>query len=668
MHHQRQLESKRCALVETPLFNLPFMPSLLLLPESLQVYRATDAATRLFGYTHDQLRQMTLYDLVIEDKPTVDAAFARARTSPSFVLTARRPDREERILGGVVHELPEYELFHCSFADLTGLYLPYRMWHSIAGISPTATGQEFLREAARRLSQALGSAHVYIGRLVDAMRVEGVVYAAGGELREPLDYALQHTPCENVVTAGVCFYPRNVQLLFPRDKELQELGLESYLGAPLRDSFGRVIGIFWIADVKPIPNLSPIHSLFQVMAVRASHELLRDQTEAEAQRLREQLAQAQKMESIGRMAGGLAHDFNNMLTAVMGYVELAQSALPPDSPAQGFLENAILAIEKASGITRQLLTLARQQPLQRRPLNLNTVVEESLQIAKTWLPTSIQVQTHLSDSLWLVEADHAQLVQVLQNLLLNARDAIPDTGGVITIETQNIHLDAEYARTHYEVVPGDYVMLMVSDTGVGMTPQVRERIFEPFFTTKPRGQGTGLGLSIVYSILKQLGGHIWVYSEPGKGTTFKIYLPRAYARAEVPHTLTSPPTVPPGKETILVVEDEPDVLEVATEVLRQYGYTVLSAASPADALQLIQNYREPIHLLVTDVVMPVMSGRELADYIRRIYPQIKILYVSGYTENTIVHHGVLDEGIHFLPKPYTPSQLAQKVRAVLDSA
>ncbi len=669
MRPERQLESKRRALVETPLFNLTFMPSLLLLPDSLQIYRATDAATRLLGYTHEQLSQMTLYDLLVEEKTAVDAALKRARTDPPFVLMARRADREERILEGVIHELPEYELLHFSFADLTGLHLPYRTWRTISVIPPTATGQEFLREAARLISQVLGSAHMYIGRLVEAMRVEGVVYAVGGELREPLDYTLPGTPCENVVAAGTCFYPRSVQTLFPQDRELQELGLESYIGAPLRDSFGRVIGIFWIADVKPLPDLHSIREMFQVMTVRASHELLRDQLESEAQRLREQLQQAQKMESIGRMAGGLAHDFNNMLTAVMGYVELAQSTVPQDHPAYGFLDSAILAVEKASAVTRQLMTLARQQPMQRRPLNLNEVVEESLRIAQTWMPSSIQVQTYLSDVLWLTEADPAQLMQVLQNLLLNARDAIPaDTGGVITIETQNVQLDVEYARTHYGVVPGNYVMLAVTDTGVGIPPHVRERIFDPFFTTKPHGHGTGLGLSIVYSTVNQLGGHIWVYSEVGKGTTFKIYLPRAHDR--VPFAAATPPVPiesPRGHETILVVEDEPGVLEVAAVTLRQRGYEVFTAESPDEALQIVRKREQPIHLLITDVVMPVMSGRELADYMLRLQPNLKILFVSGYTENTIVHHGVLDEGVHFLPKPYTPSQLAQKVREVLDS-
>jgi signal transduction histidine kinase len=662
------LEQKRHELVASPLFNLTFMPSLLLLPDSLHIYRATDAATRVLGYSHDALQQMTLYDLLTESREQVDAALERAHTQPPFVLTARRSNREERIIEGIVHSLDEYELLHFSFADLTDLHLSRRALRETSAISPQHTGYAYLRELVCALSRTFDGAHTYIGRLVEPQRVAGVAYARNGELHELFDYPLPGTPCENVVAAGFCAYPSGVQELFPNDAALRAMGVESYIGAPLRDPLGRVIGIAWIAHTKPLQASDAVKEIFQLFAIRATHELLREQIEAEAEQLRAQLLQVQKMESIGRMAGGLAHDFNNLLTAVLGYIELAQGALPAESPAQGFLNNAILAVEKTASVTRQLMTLARQQPMQRRMVNLNAVVQEALQLAQTWMPSYIQLQTYLAESLWYIEVDPSQLLQVLQNLLLNARDAIPETGGVITIETQNTVLDTEYARTHYQVVPGEYVMLTVSDTGVGMKPAVRERIFEPFFTTKPRGQGTGLGLSIVYGIVNQLGGHIWVYSEEGKGTTFKIYLPRAYEHARLSD---APPAtsaeLPRGQETILVVEDEPGVLEVAAEALRQQGYTVLTANSPAEALQLAQDYSEPIHLLVTDVVMPVMSGRELADYLVRIYPQIRILYVSGYTENTIVHHGVLEEGVHLLPKPYTPSQLIQKAREVLDS-
>ncbi|MCS7209556.1 MAG: ATP-binding protein [Fimbriimonadales bacterium] len=662
------IERRRRALVASPLFNLTFMPSLLLLPDSLRIYRATDAATRILGYSHEELAQRTLYDLLVESKEQVDAILARARAHPPFVLNIRRPTREERIIEGIVHELPAHQLLHFSFADLTDLHLPRRILLELARIPPQHTGIAFLSELVRALSAALGGAYVYVGRVVEVDRVEGVAYAVGGELLTPVEYSLQHTPCENVVMRGVCVYPRSVQKLFPKDADLAQLGAEGYIGAPLRDAYGRPIGTLWAITNNPLPGVPALYTLWQILATRAAHELLRARAEAEAEQLRAQLLRAQKMESIGRMAGGLAHDFNNLLTAVLGHIELAQSALPADSAAHGFLNNALLAVEKAAGITRQLMTLVRQQPIQRQRLNLNTVVRETLQLAQTWLPSYIQVQTYLTEPLWQVEADPAHLNQVLQNLLLNARDAIPDTGGVITIETKNVELDAEYARMHHEVVPGEYVMLMVSDTGIGMRPEVRERIFEPFFTTKPRDQGTGLGLSIAYSIIHQLGGHIWVYSEEGRGTTFKIYLPRAYELLPRLMQTAIPPTeLPRGQETIMVVEDEPGVLEVVTEILQQQGYTALAARSPVEALQIAQSYDKPIHLLITDVVMPVMSGRELADYLVRLYPRLRVLYVSGYTGNTIVHHGVLEAGIHFLPKPYTPSQLIQRVREVLDS-
>jgi signal transduction histidine kinase/ActR/RegA family two-component response regulator len=668
MSNENALEQKRHELVVSPLFNLTFMPSLLLLPDSLHIYRATDAATRVLGYSHDELQQRTLYDLLVEPREQVDAALQQARTQPPFVLTARRPNREERIIEGIVHPLDEYDLLHFSFADLTDLHLPRRALRETSAISPRHTGYAYLRELVCAISRTFDGAHAYIGRLVEAQRVQGIVYAFNGEPQEPFEYLLPNTPCENVVASGFCAFPSGVQELFPKDEALRALGAESYLGTPLRDPLGRVIGIAWVVHTKPVTLSDAVREIFHLFTTRAAHELLREQTEAETEQLRAQLLQVQKMESIGRMAGGLAHDFNNLLTAVLGYIELAQGALPPNNSAQGFLNNAITAVEKAAGVTRRLMTLARQQPMQRQLVNLNTVVQEAVQIAQTWMPASIQIQTYLSESLWRTEADPSQLLQVLQNLLLNARDAIPEAGGIVTVETQNIVLNLEYARTHYQVVPGEYVMLMVTDTGVGMKPYVRERIFEPFFTTKPRGQGTGLGLSIVYSIVNQLGGHIWVYTEEGKGTTFKIYLPRAYEQMQFPREARpSLAELPRGQERLLVVEDEPGVLEVAAEALRLQGYTVLTASSPAEALQLAQSYPEPIHLLVTDVVMPVMSGRELADYLTRLHPQMRVLYVSGYTENTIVHHGVLETGVHFLPKPYTPAQLIQKVREALDS-
>ncbi|MDW8107848.1 MAG: ATP-binding protein [Armatimonadota bacterium] len=639
---------------------------MLLLPDNLQVYWATQAIADALGYSRNELLQKTLYELVAASAEQLNALLASS--SHSLDLTMYRQDREERTFRATAQLLSDYQLLLLQLVDITDLYLPLKALRSVSTISPQQTGLEFISQLFVRVSQALGTAHVYLGRLATPEQVEGILYAVGGELRAPFNYVLHGTPCADVVTQGVCFFPRNVQALFPEDRVLQEMGIESYIGAPLHDPQGRVIGIFWIADTKPLPELPSLTELFRVITVRATHELLRDQAEREAQQLREQLFQAQKMESIGRMAGGIAHDFNNLLTAVLGYVELAQGALPENSPAQAFLNNAIVALERAAGVARQLMTLARQQPMQRKILNLNTVVEEAIQLARAWMPSSIHLQTALAEDLWLVEADQAQLVQVVQNLLLNARDAIPDARGVITIETQNVVLDIDYARRHIEVVPGEYVMLAISDTGVGMSPEVQARIFEPFFTTKPSGQGIGLGLSVVYSVVKQLGGHIWVYSEQGKGSTFKIYLPRASEATVVQRAVAAEAgPLPRGQETILLVEDQRDVLQVAAEALRQHGYTVLTASTPAEALQIANEHQGQIHLLITDVVMPVMSGRELAEYLVRLHPKMRVLYVSGYTENIISHHGVVEPGIHFLSKPYTPSRLVRKVREVLES-
>ena len=430
MSNENALEQKRQELTASPLFNLAFMPSLLLLPDSLHIYRATDAATRILGYSHNELQQMALYDLLVESREQVDTALERAYTQPPFVLTVRRPDREERILEGVLHRLESYHLLHCSFIDITDTHLARRAIREKVAISPRHLGYSYLRELVCAMSRAFGGAHVYIGRLVEAERVSGVAYAVDGTLRDAPDYPLQGTPCENAAARGYCAYLANVQLLFPNDQELRAIGAESYIGAPLRDSLGRTIGIAWIVHTKPLRASSAVQEVFQLFTTRAAHELLREQTEREREQLHLQLLQIQKMESMGRMAGGLAHDFNNLLTAVLGYIELAQGALPLDSAARGFLDNAITAVEKAASITRQLVTLARQQPMQRRVVNLNAIVQEAVRIAQTWMPASVQMQTYLSESLWYTEADPSQLMQVLQNLLLNARDAIPpETGG-----------------------------------------------------------------------------------------------------------------------------------------------------------------------------------------------------------------------------------------------
>jgi PAS domain S-box-containing protein len=390
---------------------------------------------------------------------------------------------------------------------------------------------------------------------------------------------------------------------------------------------------------------------------------------SERRQLEEQLRQSQKMEAVGRLAGGVAHDFNNLLTAISGYSELMLRRLRHGDPLRHNAEEINKAGNRAASLTSQLLAFSRKQVLQPKVLDLNTVVADMDKMLRRLIGENIELVTILEPQLWRIKADPGQLQQVVLNLAVNARDAMPELGR-LTIETSNIELDDENARWHVGVKPGRYVMLAVNDTGCGMDSQTRERVFEPFFTTKEVGKGTGLGLSTVYGIVKQSGGYIWVYSEPEKGTTFKIYLPciEEAADALVQHGAAAG-EMPHGMETVLLVEDEPLVRSLAARVLREQGYTVLEASNGEEALRLAHEHAtSEINLLLTDVVMPRMSGREVAEHLVKVRPRMLVLYTSGYTEDSIVHHGVTDDGMAFLQKPFKPDALARKVREVLDGA
>ena len=377
-----------------------------------------------------------------------------------------------------------------------------------------------------------------------------------------------------------------------------------------------------------------------------------------------QLRQAQKMEAIGRLAGGVAHDFNNVLTAIFGYVDLLREEIPPGSAAHQDLAEVRKASERAASLTKQLLAFSRQQVLEPVVLKPNALVEDFEKMLRRLIGEDVELRLSLAEGAGNVRADPGQLQQVLMNLVVNARDAMP-TGGKLIIETANTELSEQYAELHQPVVPGGYVMLAVSDTGSGMTPEIRGRIFEPFFTTKEKGKGTGLGLSTVYGIVKQSGGYVWVYSEVGRGTSFKIYLPRVDAPAEELQLPRTPDSVA-GTETILLAEDDPMLRPLAKGLLEKLGYTVIDAENAATALDAAANHAGRIHLLVADVVMPGASGRELARQLEKARPQTKVLYVSGYTDDAIVHHGMLEPGLNYLQKPFTPAALARKVREVLD--
>jgi len=387
----------------------------------------------------------------------------------------------------------------------------------------------------------------------------------------------------------------------------------------------------------------------------------------ERKQLEEQLRQAQKMEAIGQLTGGIAHDFNNMLTVIMGYSELTLHSLRPDDPARVNVEQIEQAGERASLLTRQLLAFGRKQVLQPKVLDLNAVLTNLDQMLQRLIGEDIDLVTVLAPGVGRVHADPSQVEQVIMNLAVNARDAMP-RGGKLTIETANVELDDAYARRHGPVQPGAYVLLAVSDTGCGMDRDTQARIFEPFFTTKEPGKGTGLGLSTVYGIVKQSGGYIWVYSEVGRGTTFKIYLPRVEAVAKAVEPSREATGSVRGSETILLVEDDAGIRALVRQVLAQSGYQVLEAHHGKHAIQICEQHAGPIHLLVTDMVMPEMSGTETAGHLTSLRPDLKVLFLSGYADEAVHRHGMLAAGANFLPKPFTPAVLARKVREVLDAA
>jgi PAS domain S-box-containing protein len=406
--------------------------------------------------------------------------------------------------------------------------------------------------------------------------------------------------------------------------------------APLRNAEGRIVGI---------------------MAV------IVDMSEHKA--LEEQFHQSQKLEAVGRLAGGIAHDFNNILLVIMGYSEILLSALPETDPQRSLIEQIHSAGKRATGLTAQLLAFSRRQVLQPRLMDLNAVVFGLDAMLQRLIGEDIQLTLAPDESLGLINADPGQMEQVVMNLVVNGRDAMPQ-GGKLTLTTRNIDLATPSTFGRTSVPPGRYVMLAVGDTGCGMNNETQDRIFEPFFTTKEPGQGTGLGLATTYGIINQSLGYISVLSEPGHGSTFTIYLPRVEAEANAHKGQPQTRDLPRGEETVLIVEDEPGVRAIVSDTLRQHGYTTLQARHGIEALLLGNQRKEPLHLLITDVVMPQMNGREVAEQLRPVHPEMKVLYMSGYTDDAVVRHGILQSETAFLQKPFTSKALARKVRDVLD--
>jgi PAS domain S-box-containing protein len=390
----------------------------------------------------------------------------------------------------------------------------------------------------------------------------------------------------------------------------------------------------------------------------------RREAEKERMNLEAQLQQAQKMESVGRLAGGVAHDFNNLLMAIMGYTELSRNVLGSNHRVSPYLDEILNAAERSAGITRQLLAFARKQAIAPVLIDLNEHVEATLKLLRRLVGEEIELAWKPRAQDARVKMDPSQVDQILANLAVNARDAIAGVGK-LNVETGNVTFDAAYCAEHEGATPGNYVMLAVTDSGCGMDQETLDHIFEPFFTTKPAGKGTGLGLATIYGIVKQNEGYIDVCSEPDSGTTFRIYLPHHDQDSDEAKDAAGSQALPGGSETILLVEDEQSVRQATALLLQSFGYNVLSAPTPDDALRQAADHPGAIHLLITDVIMPGMNGRDLAIKLTEMQPGMACLYVSGYTADVIAHHGILDEGIHFLPKPFAREALANKVHEVL---
>jgi signal transduction histidine kinase/ActR/RegA family two-component response regulator len=427
---------------------------------------------------------------------------------------------------------------------------------------------------------------------------------------------------------------------------------------------GVTLGVLHLLLDEP-DDLTPAEEAFLArIAGVLGAELLRRRHEEEHERLEAQFLQAQKMEAVGRLAGGVAHDFNNILTAITSYSELGLVKLGPQDPLRRNFDEILAAADRAADLTRQLLAFSRRQILVPKVIDLNAIIKEMAKMLRRLLGEDVELVLKTRHAGLLISADPAQIEQVLINLAVNSRDAMP-RGGRLVIETDQVRLDESYSRAHPDITAGDYACIAMSDTGTGMTDEVKRRIFEPFFSTKDQKYGTGLGLAAVYGVVHQSGGHIWVYSEPGLGTTFKIYFPTASGATagEGEHQAMS--EVPRGTETILVAEDDDAVRVVVVEVLREFGYAILEAREGREAIALAAGH-PAIDLLLSDVVMPGMSGKELHEHLRAVRPGLPVLYISGYTDEAIVHHGILEPGTEFLQKPFNPSTLALRVRQALD--
>jgi len=621
-----------------------------------RLIEVNDAYCRMSGYREDELLSMHIADVEVVETPELVAEHMQ-----KVILTGSdRFESKHRRKDGTTFDVEVGVQFH-----------PEEEGHCVCflrDISERKRAEQALREgrdlldAAQRLANVGGWVWDVAGRTMTWTDQVYLIHGFGpGEVAPGSPEHIERSLC--------CYDPDDRPVIEAAFRRCAEQGIPYDLEFGFTTVDGRRRWIQTTAQavmegqkvVRVIGNIVDITD--------------RKRAETERDKLQAQLTQAQKMESVGRLAGGVAHDYNNMLSVIIGNTELAMETTAADDPLYGTLEQILGAAGRSADITRQLLAFARKQTIAPKVLDLNHTVEGMLKMLRRLIGEDIDLAWLPEGTIWPVKMDPAQIDQILANLCVNARDAISGVGK-ITIETGKATLDEAYCAGHPGFIPGDFVLLSVSDDGCGMDKAILANLFEPFFTTKDVDKGTGLGLATVYGIVKQNEGFINVYSEPGQGTRFTIYLPRYQSAVPEPIRGTKPGPDLRGNETILLVEDEPAILKMITMMLERLGYTVLGAQTPAAAIELARGHRPAspsapagagaIHLLITDVIMPEMNGRELAANLLLLYPDLKRLFMSGYTANVIAHHGILDEGVHFIQKPFAKQDLAVKVREVLD--
>jgi PAS domain S-box-containing protein len=601
--------------------------------ETMRLFDVNERACSSLGYTREELLSMSVHDI----DPTVD----------EFVHV--KVNNELRKSGFVMLETLQRRKDGSTFpVEISMKYVQLDRGYvvcAIRDITERKQAEEKLRQSEEKFSIAFRSSPLAV--TISTLAEERYVDANEAFLRI-VDRYREQVIGRTATELNVWAHPEDRTKMV---QELQRTGRGSALEAVFNSlSAGP-------RDVKVFGELVQLEGTPCVVAVT--------EDVTDAKRMEHRYRLFQKLEATGRLAGGIAHDFNNVLNVILGYCGLLLERFGAADPSRKQVEQIEMAARQATELTRQLLAFSRQQVLQAKALNLNNIISDMSDMLRRLIGEDIEFTASLADSLWPIKADPTQMAQIVMNLVVNARDAMP-SGGKVTIETANVKLNGEYIQTHVQVTPGDYVRLVVTDTGVGMDEDTKARIFEPFFTTKELGKGTGLGLATVYGIVKQSGGFIWVYSEPGDGTAFKIYFPRSEAPVVEDVAARASIGDSHGDETILVLEDNGQLRELAVEFLESTGYSVLEAGDSEKALEIARTHEGPIHLLMTDVVLPKMSGRVVAEKLTELHPATKVLFVSGYTDDVIVRHGILNEGVAFLEKPYTRESLTSKIRTMLD--